>query len=116
MLAWRTTQSRTKNPSCGIALTGRIGKLYGEVRLSLMWWAFCIQNYMSKIKIIIISSAFYILGGLITLGMFKLWFWVFTSKLILTVLLLITLIASGKYFWDHTEWTISKWNSKDPHE
>lgn len=66
---------------------------------------------MKKIKIIIVSIIFYIVGVLITLTMFKLWFWLFNSKSWQTIFI-ITLLGAMKYFWQHTEWTINKLKAK----
>jgi hypothetical protein len=67
---------------------------------------------MKKIKIIIISLIFYIIGILITWWMFNLWFWLFDSKFWQTTFVIITLFGSMKYFWQHTGWTIEKLQNK----
>ena len=64
---------------------------------------------MSKSKLIITSFIFYLIGILITFGMIKVWFWLFNSHVILTILIFITLFGSVKYFWKHTQWTIKNW-------
>jgi len=67
---------------------------------------------MKKIKIIIISIIFYIVGFVITFMMFKLWSWLFNSKFWQTTFFIITLLGSMKYFWQHTEWTINNLKEK----
>lgn len=59
-----------------------------------------------KIKLILISIIFYLIGIVITFLMFKLWFALFKTGIILTIFIIITLIGAVKYFWGHTEWTI----------
>lgn len=61
-----------------------------------------------KIKIIMISLAFYVVGMFVTFMMWKLWFWLFDSKIWQTMFIGITLLGAMKFFWQHTEWTINK--------
>jgi len=67
---------------------------------------------MKKIKTIILSIVFYIVGILIMFAMLKLWFWMFKSTTWQTIFIVITLLGAVKYFWQHTEWTINKLKEK----
>jgi hypothetical protein len=63
---------------------------------------------MTKTKILITSMIFYIIGILITLAMFKLWFFIFESQLWQKIFIIITLLGSIKYFWSDTDWMIDQ--------
>ena len=70
------------------------------------------ENNTKNIKIVIMSLIFYGVGIVITFGILKLWFWLFSSNFWRIVFVVITLFGAMKYFWQHTDWIIKKFRKE----
>ena len=66
-----------------------------------------------RTKLILVDVVFIILDLVITWLMFKLWFWLFTNKIILTILLTLTLLGLAKQVWKSVGNLFEHWQSKD---
>lgn len=64
---------------------------------------------MKRIKVLIVTTLFLILDIIVSLFMFNLWFKLFGSGVITTILILITLFGLMKAGWKTIDFLITNW-------